>query len=527
MRKGSGALFTTSDYQPGRVRRVRLHEPRIGDHDVLFSWEVTPPSDLYLRSDFRLSFPPDLDIARVPPALWWRIAMICLHTHWALLRPCRVELPIRLGAGERDFWLRLIDAALVNLLEYGGTPCPGRAVDLVEAGPALVPVALECTSERVAAAFSGGKDSLTQSALLAELTDHPLLVTITSPVPWANDHGGAARERAMREIVRRLPVELVEVGSDFRSCWNNGFTAGTRLSVNEMTDVLLYQAATVAAAAANGISRSFLASEADLQYNLPCPGGLLQHRHFVATATTLTSLDALLRQFGLGLGSLTYPLHMPQVEGLLWRRYHEIADLQFSCWLALDGAQACGTCGQCSEVAFVLLAEGLSPTRAGIDPVAMLCARADWRPTQPQTPAPRMLHQTRATRQHVWRCIQGVDVGQVEAILGRDPQTCDDSRVGEALDAYTAIRADLAELELPPAPGYIGGFLDLIDPDLRDPLREIFAEYFEPAPETEFAAMVARSNALTRRIAAPLAPEAPPRARPRPAFRAPRCAAGR
>jgi hypothetical protein len=481
----------------------------LGGGEVRFSWEVTPRTDLYHRTEFRVSFPRSVDVTAVPPALWWRIALICLHPHWALLRPCRVELPIRLGAGEREFWMRLIEAAIVNLVEYGSVAPPGRAVDLVESGPALPPVAIEIASERVAAAFSGGKDSLAQSALLAELTDRPLLVTTTDPVPWANDHLGAARQRTLAEISRRLPVDLVEVHSDFRSCWDNGFGArdGGTITVNELSDVLLYQAVTVAVAAASGISRAFLASEADLQYNTSCPGGILQHSHFASSMVTLASLDSLLGQFGLHLGSVTCALHTPQVVELLWRRYPELIDLQFSCWLGAGGAQACSACGQCLEVALLALANGLSPSRVGIDPVVVMCSKAGWRPDQP---GPHPLHETRVARHHAWRALEAVPVERFVEILDEDPRARGDPRLGEAIAAYRGFCERAAPLDVPPAPGYIEGFLELIDSRLRGPLRAIIDDYFEPAPVPEFAATVARSRALTARISAPLAPRARP-----------------
>ncbi|HEY5316482.1 MAG TPA: hypothetical protein VIJ20_00775 [Solirubrobacteraceae bacterium] len=509
-----------SDLASARIHRVRLHEPEVGGREVRFSWEVTPASDLYARTDGRLSFPPDLDLGAVPRALWWRLAMLCLHPHWALLRPCRVELPIRLGPGERDFWLRLIEATVINLVEYGAAPRPGAAVDLVESGPALTPVVLEGSSDRAAAAFSGGKDSLAQAALLAELCERPLLVTTCSPVPWTNDHSGAARERAKAEVVRRLPVELIEVHSDFRTCTNHLFAApgDGKLMVHELADQPLFQAVTVAVAAASGISRSFMASEADIQYNAHCPSGVLQHVAFPASAVTLGSLDTLLRQFGLGLGSLTYPLHTPQVQGLLCRRYPELVDLQWSCWEALDGAQACSVCRQCTEIAFLVLAEGLSPAAVGIDPVRLLCTRAGLRAGGPATS--RKLHETRAPQEHTWRAVRAVPVERLREILEGHPASCADPRLGEALEAYGLIHESAMALELPPAPGYIGGFLESIDSALRDPLRAIIEEHFEPAPEAEFAAILGRSRALKRRITEPLGRYESATRAPRPSPRA-------
>ena len=83
--------------------------------EVHFAWSVEPESELYSRAEFSLRFPDGVDVAAVPLGLWWRIALICLHGHWPLLRPCQIRLPVRLPAGEAEFWLRLCDAAVASL----------------------------------------------------------------------------------------------------------------------------------------------------------------------------------------------------------------------------------------------------------------------------------------------------------------------------------------------------------------------------------------------------------------------------
>jgi hypothetical protein len=484
---------------------VRLHEPRVGEHDVLFAWDVSPRSALYLSNEFTLSFPAGLDIAAVPTGLWLRLALICLHPHWALLRPCRVELPYYLGPGEREFWLRLLDTVAIQVEAYGGERREGRAAELFDDGPSLRPTPIRAERAGVAAAFSGGKDSLVQSALLAELAPRPTLVTTTSPVPWAHDHVGSAREHTLAEIPSRLPVDLVEVTSDFRACWDNDFAGleGSLITVNELTDVLLYQAVTVAVAAASGISRSFLASEADLQYNASIGGDVIQHGHFASAAVTQAALDAILSGFGLRLGSLTYPLHMPQVQGLLWRRYRELTDLQFSCWEAGDGSRACGRCAQCIEVALVVLDEGFSPRVAGIDPVRVLCAWADPRPDPLRGRTPS-LHPTRRARDKLIRVLQRMPPELVASILSEDPIAREDPHLAQAIAGYRRLRARSLPHVVPPEPGYIGGFLELIDSEFRDRLRAIFDQHFAAAPAQEFAATVSRSRSLARWIAAPL-----------------------
>jgi hypothetical protein len=482
------------------AHRVRLLPPRVGEHVVEFEWEVAPATELYNTTGFRLTFPAEVDLVAVPQALWLRLAMICLHPHWALLRPCRVELPFYLGPRERAFWERLTSTVAVQLVAYGAESRRGRPVAIHDDGPALPPVTGTANGVRAAAAFSGGKDSLTQAGLLAELTDRPLLITTTSPVPWAHDHTGAARRRTLSEITRRLPVDLLEVRSDFRQCWDNGYSGahGCSLTVNELTDVLLYQATTIAAAAGSGINHSFMASEADLQYNTSDHGEVIQHGHFASSAATHAALDVLLRRFGLRLGSLTYPLHTDQVTAILWQRYAGVADLQFSCWSAADGAQACSTCQQCLEVALLLLGEGVSPRRAGIDPARVLSAWAASRPDAHQARGPR-LHPHRLPRDKNVRIVQGMDSARVDAILAADP------RREEAVAAYSRLHDRLAGDSAPPHPGYVRAFLDLVDGDLRKGLEAIFADQsLTPSSDPELDAMCRRSRSLAQWIADPL-----------------------
>lgn len=494
----------TSDRR--RAHRVRVHEPEVDRHEVVFSWTVTPPSDLYRRTSFRLTFPSEIDARSVARPLWWRIGMICLHTHWALLRPCRVELPVRLGAPEREFWQRLIDNVAVQVEAYGGAPCRGRAAEIVESGQQLEAVRVEPVNDRAAVAFSGGKDSLVLTALLAELTERPLLVTTTSPVSWARDHVGSARDRARVEISRRLPVDAIEVRSDFRTCWDLDYAAreGCRLGVHELSDLPLYQGVMVAAAVASGVTRTFMASEADIQYNTARDGKVILHPEFLSCAVTQRALDALLRTLGLSIGSLSYPMHMPQVQALLLRRYRDLAELQFSCWSAPEGQQWCSSCAKCFQIALVALAEGVSPRAVGIDPVHVLCAFGDWRLDTPPAHAGPRLHEVRSARHHIVRCLQAVPTKLVASILGEDPIDGASERFGEALAVYARLRADALALSVPAAPGYIAGFLEAVPRDLEKSLRAVLDQYFSPAPHHEFADIVRRSRALATWIAQPL-----------------------
>jgi len=68
---------------------------------------------------------------------------------------------------------------------------------------------------------------------------------------------------------------------------------------------------------------------------------------------------------------------------------------------------------------------------------------------------------------------------------------------------YGRMRADALSRAVPRAPGYIGGMLEFVVPELRDGLRAIVDQHFVPADEREFAAIVARARALAGWIAEP------------------------
>jgi hypothetical protein len=486
------------------AHRVVLHEPRLDGQEVAFRWDVTPWTELYRRTSFRLTFPQQLDLRLVPMALWWRMALLCLHAHFALLRPCVVELPVRLGRGERVFWRRLIETVATQLEAYGDAPRPGAVVELRDSGPRLPPSPLPVADGGAVVAFSGGKDSTVLAAIAAELSERPLLVSVTSPVPWARDHLGAARDRARAEIAQRLPVEAIEVCSDFRSCWELGYSAraGCTLGVHELSDLPLYHAALGAVAAASRRGSCYLASEADIQYNAFRDGALVLHREFMSCAVTQAAIDALVRPFGLRHGSLIYPLHMPQVQALLLRRYRQLADLQFSCWKASPGEQACSGCGKCLEIALVTLAEDVSPRRVGIDPIKVLCSYRDWQLDAALRKRDPGLHQRRSPLHHTVRALQRRSTEEVASILAGEP----DHRRREAIAVYDRMRSEALEQAPPPEPGYVTDFLELVQAGLRRPLEAILAEHFEPTDEAEFAAMANRAQALADWITGPLDP---------------------
>ena len=97
---------------------------------------VGDAGDPAVRADqLQPPLPGEVELARVPESLWWRIGIMCLHAHWPLLRECRVMLPVRLPPGEAETWLRLTYAAVATLeVHVGGEP-GARSIEIVERRP--------------------------------------------------------------------------------------------------------------------------------------------------------------------------------------------------------------------------------------------------------------------------------------------------------------------------------------------------------------------------------------------------------
>ena len=497
---------------------IRLEPPVIDARTATFQWTVTPATELYAHTTFTLRFPDSVNARDVSPAIWWRVALICLHPHWAFLRPCQVVLPVRLPPGEREFWLRVCDAQVVALEAQIDGSDTARTIDLVESGAMADPLEPGPDEGIAVACFSGGRDSLTQAGLLHELGERHLLVAVSSPREGSVEHETPRRRHVMSEIVRRRGVELVEVESDFRGSWRNDFAGATRyrLSVNEVTDTQLFFAAALAVAAARGARSVWLASEAEVQESTRIGGAIVQHRHFMYSAVTQRSLQALLAPAAIRYAGLTYPLLQFQVQRVLATRYADLRDLQYSCWELTAEQSACSRCHECGRIAFNLLADGVDPSEIGIDLATLLQAPAVWTPRD-SDPQPGAIGRrfVRYFDGHARRCLKALPVDRIIAAL--PPGADADVAVVAALRGYERIRATALEAPQEPEPGYRAGYLTLVDERLRPGLGAILDEHFEREPSENYAGLLDRTLTLSDWIAAPLArPELDRRAtRPR------------
>jgi hypothetical protein len=496
------------------MNRIRLEPPEASRHAVRFRWKVEPRSSLYRANAFTLRFPEEIDLSRIPEALWWTVALICLHAHWTLLRPCRVELPVTLDPEELELWRRLLEVEITTLEGLRGTPATDSAIEIVATGPLLPPPVPSPDSGRCAAAFSGGKDSLLQAALLAELTEEPILVTTTSPMPPLEDHVTQRRKDVLREVRERLPVRLVEVHSQFRASWDNHFAdrQGYPIAVNEMTDTFLYLASLLVAGAALGATHLFLASEAEVQETVEWDGRILQHHHYMYSVATQRALQALLAKRGFRYGSLTSPLHSSQVQRLLWTRYPHVCDLQYSCWRVREPQATCSGCGQCLRTALTVLALGGNPEKMGIDLVGLFSALADWTPPHDAKPEGELSPTARVAQKlhrDVARCAAQTPTLRVaRVILQSGWRRAFSAPSRRALRAYSRLRRRLSALRTFPANGYRAAFLRTVDPLLRDRLHSIYGSCFEEEPRGAYEDLLARCDRLAGWMTEPLGGEA-------------------
>jgi perosamine synthetase len=493
---------------------IRLNEPEVRGNSVHFSWSVEPESTIYRQTHFQLDFPDAVDASSVPVAIWLRVMMICLGTQWALIRPCRVEVPRVLPAGEYEFWMRFVDAAVWTLeSNRKGAPAhdlpqrTSRSVEVVGTGAPIEAMPKVHESGIVTSAFSGGRDSLTQLGLLQELGEKPLLVTVTSTREGSEEFKTARRRSVIEEISSRRDVELVEINTDLRGCWNIGDERAARygVGVSEISDTMLYFAVAWATAFARGASDVFLASESEVQETVVQDGMILQHKHFMYSAITQSALRALIAPSGIGHSGLTYPLRQFQIQRLLGTRFPEIRDLQYSCWSQRPGEDVCSRCRECFGIAINLMSDDIAPSEIGMDLDRLLPAQRTWQ-AGGDPRAPRDAVGALAGVQndnHVLRYFHSHDADHLARFYP------DGAPAPDTIAAFNELRANALLISDPiEEPGYRIAYTELVPERLRDGLNAILSEHFEPEPIALHEEVYGRTRILGEWIAAPLAAEA-------------------
>jgi hypothetical protein len=491
------------------MTRITLYSPEIKAQEVTFRWAIEPSVSLYRQPQFTLRFPSGVDLTAVDPGLWWRVALICLHSHWVLLRPCRIHLPISLQPGEAEMWLRLMDVEIATLEVYRGTTQFAREIEIIEDGPLCAPVPLP-ERGRCATAFSGGKDSLLQTGLLTELSERPVLVTTTSPTPVREDHLTPRRRSVLDEIRRRRSVEFIEVESDYRANLAEDFALqiGYPIALNEMTDTFLYLGVLIAAGVASGATHLFIASEAEVQESVEIDGRVIQHKHFMYSQISLAAIDAAIRPWGITCSSLTSPLYSYQVQQMLWTRYRDLRDLQYSCWQVRGDQMTCSACSQCLRLSIGALALGEQPKVCGFDLTKVLIEMKGWRPRRPEGVSHLPLPSETIS---VWlhsltlRSVLAIRMPMLaRALIDGQPHRVFTLRFWRAAASFFTLRQQAMDYRPKPARGYRARVVPSLDPLLRDRVASIYADHFIPEAEKGYAQIVERSKQTSQWIIEPL-----------------------
>jgi 7-cyano-7-deazaguanine synthase in queuosine biosynthesis len=489
---------------------IRLSEPVVRGNAVDFEWSLTPDVGFYRSPRFTLDFPDSVDVSRVPEGLWLRVMMTCLYQHWAVLRPCRVVLPRRLPVGEREFWNRMIDASVWAFEIDQDTPDgptyaqrTSRAVEIVETGPAAG--ALEAATDRsgAVASFSGGRDSLTQMAMLDELGVESLLVTTTSRREGSIEFETARFRVVLEEVQARTGLERIEIKSDIRTCFvnNHPLVARYGLAASELTDTLLYFATCWATAAARGADSVFLASEAEVQESIRRDGMVVQMEHVGMSGVTQRALSALAAPTGIFYGGLTASLEHFQVQRVLDKRYPQLSDLQYSCYSQQPGEDVCNNCFNCLKTSLHKMSDGSPPAEIQIDLNRVLVTQSDWSPGDDGEErgsigslyADRMNH-------HLVRVLRELDSDRVSKFAPGGVLS------PEAEAGLARLRATAFAAPDPPAePGYRAGYLELLEEPVSSGMNRLLRELFAAAPPESYGYMLENTRLLSEWIAAPLA----------------------
>ena len=96
-------------------------------------------------------------------------------------------------------------------------------------------------------------------------------------------------------------------------------------------------------------------------------------------------------------------------------------------------------------------------------------------------------------------------VSFLRAMLLDHPRELFSSDGRKAFRSFRALKQRLEPLAPASPPGYRPGFLELVDPLLRNRLGAIYAAHFTAEPEKEYAELLARSKRLAEWVCEPLA----------------------
>lgn len=474
------------------MRILKFSPLQMNASQVRVEWISEPASPLYTETSFFLDFGEAMDPRSLPLSLWWSLVLLIVHCHWNLLRPCRIVLPVTLAPGEIEFWLRLLDQELVTLEKHRKTTDFDRNIEITCDGPSLERGNLPQPVDRWATAFSGGKDSLAQTALLCELTDRPLLVNTCAPMPPLIDNTWPYRDRTLSEIAIRRDVELVVVRSNLRTTWPHyemPHELGYKVSLGQMGDPYLVLANTIAVAASRGIKHVTLATEIENALMEEYQGRVAFYDFNLACALPLLlAIDRLVGRFGMDVSSLLIPFNHFQIEYLIRKRYPDLADLQISCfWMESPDERSCSRCSKCFRVACLLLALGEDPASLDVDLTKLFMPPRGFDPIHAQMRGPTIAHALATMDRAVAKRFFPKE-GLFEKLGLREPRAfVEFNRVADALAKDLRPHVESTHSE----------YFQFVPAGLRERIRNISLEYWPDLDSTENVPDQANIDSLT------------------------------
>jgi hypothetical protein len=325
-------------------------------------------------------------------------------------------------------------------------------------------------------------------------------------------HVSRFREKTMEQMRQRFGLEVLEEHSDLRGNWNNVVPRqwGFDISMNEISDTLLYTAALAVCGYVRGATGLYLASEAEVSQNHVEDGVYLQLKHFMYSALTQAGISSVLNPFGLRYGSITSALHSDQVQALVTQRYPHMSDLQCSCWQSDEFSKACSVCAECKRLAWVALATGGSPANLGVNVIKMIQAWVNFKVKQKKkksTPYQPSLQVHESFKRQIAHAILSISPETVESYIRKNhPEALSDGSAEQTLQDFLTIQGELRDHfpETPPESGYRTGFLSLLDESIADRLLSIFDDQFRAEQPSLYAEQLENLTAAINWVAGPV-----------------------
>jgi hypothetical protein len=241
------------------------------------------------------------------------------------------------------------------------------------------------------------------------------------------------------------------------------------------------------------------------QENEEVDGKIIQHPHYMYSAATQRALARYLEPYGFRFGSLIWPLYSVQVQQLLWARYNDLCDLQYSCWRVEEGQATCSCCDQCMRIAMTAVAAGHNPERMGINLSRVMSYAPEWDPIKPRSSSIPQMRVGQRLRDNVVGAIKGTSTVQFAITgLSATPLRLLSWDTWKMFASYRRLRNRVRGLPDPPKLGVREAFLDWLEPELRERLIHIYTAYFPLEQKHHHLKVFQRSHILTQRATSTL-----------------------